>query len=139
MDCRMFNPGGEICENVHSQTRRMVMISPEPGFWIHAVSSALSYSFHLLTHVTSAWSCPRPLVSQSSLQAKARNRNLSSKNRCSTTTKGWFTILLSRHTCNERTNYLRYPLLSGLVPVPVFTDMNGIRSGTGPSPQSLTR
>ena len=38
MDLRMFNPGGEPCENVHSQTRRMVMISPEPGFWIHAVS-----------------------------------------------------------------------------------------------------
>ncbi|KAF9785086.1 hypothetical protein BJ322DRAFT_1123986 [Thelephora terrestris] len=32
----MFNPGGEPCENVHSQTRRMVMMSPEPGFWIHA-------------------------------------------------------------------------------------------------------
>ncbi|KAF9777314.1 hypothetical protein BJ322DRAFT_1097135 [Thelephora terrestris] len=26
----MFNPGGEPCENVHSQTRRMVMMSPEP-------------------------------------------------------------------------------------------------------------
>lgn len=42
---RMFNPGGEPCENVHSQTRRMVMISPEPGFWIHCVSSTPSYVF----------------------------------------------------------------------------------------------
>ncbi|KAF8966338.1 hypothetical protein BDZ97DRAFT_1809094 [Flammula alnicola] len=24
------------CDNVHSQSRRMVMVSPEPGFWIHA-------------------------------------------------------------------------------------------------------
>ncbi|KAI0077703.1 hypothetical protein K474DRAFT_1661283 [Panus rudis PR-1116 ss-1] len=24
------------CENVHSQTRRMIMVSPEPHFWIHA-------------------------------------------------------------------------------------------------------
>ena len=46
---RMFNPGGEPCENVHSQTRRMVMISPEPGFWIHAVSSTLYYVSRLLT------------------------------------------------------------------------------------------
>ena len=38
----MFNPGGEPCENVHSQTRRMITISPEPSFWIHAVSFALS-------------------------------------------------------------------------------------------------
>lgn len=27
-----------ICENVHSQSRRMIMVSPEPDFWIHAVS-----------------------------------------------------------------------------------------------------
>jgi len=25
-------------DTVHSQTRRMVMICPEPNFWIHAVS-----------------------------------------------------------------------------------------------------
>ncbi|OBZ73855.1 Vacuolar fusion protein CCZ1 [Grifola frondosa] len=31
----MFNPE-EPCENVHSQSRRMVMLSPEPNFWIHA-------------------------------------------------------------------------------------------------------
>ncbi|KAH8093310.1 hypothetical protein BXZ70DRAFT_949891 [Cristinia sonorae] len=24
------------CENVHSQSRRMIMLSPEPNFWIHA-------------------------------------------------------------------------------------------------------
>ncbi|KAI0788770.1 hypothetical protein C8Q75DRAFT_767861 [Abortiporus biennis] len=28
--------GDAVCENVHSQTRRMVMLSPEPDFWIHA-------------------------------------------------------------------------------------------------------
>ncbi|KAI0311747.1 hypothetical protein OF83DRAFT_1087486 [Amylostereum chailletii] len=28
---------GDVCENIHSQSRRMVMLSPEPGFWIHAV------------------------------------------------------------------------------------------------------
>ena len=33
----MFN-AGVPCENVHSQARRMVMLSPEPNFWIHAVS-----------------------------------------------------------------------------------------------------
>lgn len=26
-----------VCENVHSQSRRMIMVSPEPNFWIHAV------------------------------------------------------------------------------------------------------
>ncbi|KAI0047223.1 hypothetical protein FA95DRAFT_1559283 [Auriscalpium vulgare] len=26
----------DVCENVHSQSRRMVMLSPEPGFWMHA-------------------------------------------------------------------------------------------------------
>ncbi|KAH9888958.1 hypothetical protein C8Q73DRAFT_766729 [Cubamyces lactineus] len=31
----MFN-AGVPCENVHSQARRMVMLSPEPNFWIHA-------------------------------------------------------------------------------------------------------
>ncbi|THH21185.1 hypothetical protein EUX98_g8430 [Antrodiella citrinella] len=31
----MFN-SSTICENVHSQSRRMVMVSPEPDFWIHA-------------------------------------------------------------------------------------------------------
>lgn len=37
VDDRMFN--AEVsCENVHSQTRRMVMFSPEPNFWMHAVS-----------------------------------------------------------------------------------------------------
>ena len=35
---RMFSTGTP-CENVHSQTRRMVMFSPEPNFWMHAVSS----------------------------------------------------------------------------------------------------
>ena len=34
---RMFD-GDDTCENVHSQSRRMVMVSPEPDFWIHAVS-----------------------------------------------------------------------------------------------------
>ena len=49
---RMFDPRGEPCENVHSQTRRMVMISPEPGFWIHAVSFALICVLRSLTHAT---------------------------------------------------------------------------------------
>ncbi|KAH9941515.1 hypothetical protein B0H21DRAFT_780155 [Amylocystis lapponica] len=31
----MFN-ADEQCENVHSQTRRMIMVSPEPNYWIHA-------------------------------------------------------------------------------------------------------
>ncbi|CDO75837.1 hypothetical protein BN946_scf184951.g35 [Trametes cinnabarina] len=31
----MFN-AGVPCENVHSQARRMIMLSPEPDFWIHA-------------------------------------------------------------------------------------------------------
>ncbi|KAI1793552.1 hypothetical protein LXA43DRAFT_1001272 [Ganoderma leucocontextum] len=31
----MFS-AGIPCENVHSQGRRMVMLSPEPNFWIHA-------------------------------------------------------------------------------------------------------
>ncbi|THV05574.1 hypothetical protein K435DRAFT_773740 [Dendrothele bispora CBS 962.96] len=31
----MFNTE-DTCENVHSQTRRMIMVSPEPNFWIHA-------------------------------------------------------------------------------------------------------
>ncbi|KAI8974529.1 hypothetical protein BD414DRAFT_468058 [Trametes punicea] len=37
----MFNPGVH-CENVHSQARRMIMLSPEPNFWIHAVSTVSS-------------------------------------------------------------------------------------------------
>lgn len=28
----------DACDNVHSQSRRMLMVSPEPGFWIHTVS-----------------------------------------------------------------------------------------------------
>ncbi|KAJ7210541.1 hypothetical protein GGX14DRAFT_626007 [Mycena pura] len=31
----MFNPD-DPCETVHSQTKRMIMVSPEPNFWIHA-------------------------------------------------------------------------------------------------------
>ncbi|EEB90537.1 hypothetical protein MPER_11241 [Moniliophthora perniciosa FA553] len=31
----MFS-GGESCDSIHSQTRRMVMSCPEPDFWIHA-------------------------------------------------------------------------------------------------------
>ncbi|KAF7326912.1 hypothetical protein MVEN_02585100 [Mycena venus] len=31
----MFN-ADDACNNVHSQTKRMVMVSPEPDFWIHA-------------------------------------------------------------------------------------------------------
>ncbi|KAF8637582.1 hypothetical protein AX17_002651 [Amanita inopinata Kibby_2008] len=31
----LFNPD-DPCRSVHSQTRRMVMVSPEPDFWIHA-------------------------------------------------------------------------------------------------------
>ncbi|KAK1219669.1 hypothetical protein PQX77_017620 [Marasmius sp. AFHP31] len=29
--------GGEFCDSIHSQTRRMIMMCPEPDFWIHAV------------------------------------------------------------------------------------------------------
>lgn len=39
-DHRMFN-AGVPCENVHSQARRMIMLSPEPNFWIHAVSTMI--------------------------------------------------------------------------------------------------
>ncbi|KAK7687911.1 hypothetical protein QCA50_009130 [Cerrena zonata] len=31
----MFD-GTSVCENIHSQSRRMIMLSPEPNFWIHA-------------------------------------------------------------------------------------------------------
>ncbi|KAI0705155.1 hypothetical protein BC835DRAFT_1314582 [Cytidiella melzeri] len=31
----MFN-AADICESTHSQSRRMIMVSPEPAFWIHA-------------------------------------------------------------------------------------------------------
>ncbi|KAH8108336.1 hypothetical protein DFH11DRAFT_1118345 [Phellopilus nigrolimitatus] len=31
----IFDPHS-ICDSVHSQSRRMVMLSPEPNFWIHA-------------------------------------------------------------------------------------------------------
>lgn len=40
-DHRMFN-AGVPCENVHSQARRMIMLSPEPNFWIHAVSTMIA-------------------------------------------------------------------------------------------------
>lgn len=46
----MFSPE-DACSNVHSQCRRMIMVSPEPDFWIHAVSApflvfeAQAYSF----------------------------------------------------------------------------------------------
>jgi hypothetical protein len=33
----MFVPE-DACDNVHSQSRRMIMVSPEPAFWIHTVS-----------------------------------------------------------------------------------------------------
>ena len=42
----MFAPE-DPCDNVHSQSRRMLMVSPEPGFWIHAVSLILSEAFPL--------------------------------------------------------------------------------------------
>ncbi|KDR80671.1 hypothetical protein GALMADRAFT_91189 [Galerina marginata CBS 339.88] len=31
----LFNPE-DSCDNVHSQSKRMIMVSPEPDFWIHA-------------------------------------------------------------------------------------------------------
>ncbi|KAJ7800560.1 hypothetical protein B0H14DRAFT_2898766 [Mycena olivaceomarginata] len=31
----MFN-ADDVCNNVHSQAKRMIMVSPEPDFWIHA-------------------------------------------------------------------------------------------------------
>ncbi|KAF9245253.1 hypothetical protein BU15DRAFT_85596 [Melanogaster broomeanus] len=27
----------DLCQNVHSQTRRMIMVNPEPSFWMHVV------------------------------------------------------------------------------------------------------
>lgn len=33
----MFN-SDKACDTVHSQTRRMITVEPEPDFWIHAVS-----------------------------------------------------------------------------------------------------
>ena len=42
----MFVPE-DTCDNVHSQSRRMLMVSPEPGFWIHAVSF-LILSFYVI-------------------------------------------------------------------------------------------
>lgn len=119
----MFNPGGEPCENVHSHTRRMVMISPEPSFWIHVVSFALLFFFRSLMYVTSAWSCPKPLVNRSSPQAKARSRNPSSRSRFLTITRVWFTMSLSRRTCNVRMNCSRYLFLGCLVLELVLTDM----------------
>ena len=35
--CRVFSLVDEGVD-VHSQSRRMIMVSPEPDFWIHAVS-----------------------------------------------------------------------------------------------------
>ncbi|KAI9511389.1 hypothetical protein F5148DRAFT_1146839 [Russula earlei] len=32
----MFASEEDACDNVHSHSRRMLMVSPEPGFWIHA-------------------------------------------------------------------------------------------------------
>ena len=45
----MFNAIDD-CENVHSQSRRMIMVSPEPDFWIHAVCihrSAMSMTYDI--------------------------------------------------------------------------------------------
>lgn len=39
----MFNPDMP-CTDVHSQTKRLVMISPEPDFWIHAVGLVQSHN-----------------------------------------------------------------------------------------------
>lgn len=36
---RMFGTT-EPCDNIHSQSKRMVMLSPEHNFWMHAVSAA---------------------------------------------------------------------------------------------------
>ncbi|KXN92429.1 hypothetical protein AN958_07047 [Leucoagaricus sp. SymC.cos] len=36
----MFNAESPL-DTVHSQTRRMIMVSPEPNFWIHAVGTLL--------------------------------------------------------------------------------------------------
>ena len=42
------------CESIHSQSRRMVMISPEPNFWIHAVSIIHHHSCRLSYRTFSA-------------------------------------------------------------------------------------
>jgi hypothetical protein len=41
--CRMFS-ADEGCSNIHSQARRMIVISPEPDFFIHAVSPTFPLS-----------------------------------------------------------------------------------------------
>jgi len=38
-------------DTVHSQTRRMVMICPEPNFWIHAVSYILLEKIPLIKYL----------------------------------------------------------------------------------------
>ncbi|KAG7094044.1 hypothetical protein E1B28_007665 [Marasmius oreades] len=49
----MFNPGTS-CESVHSQTRRMIMICPEPDFWIHvAVEVSKIPRAHTITKANS--------------------------------------------------------------------------------------
>lgn len=39
----MFN-AQSLCDSVHSQSRRMVVVSPEPNFWMHAVGCHLRMS-----------------------------------------------------------------------------------------------
>ncbi|KAF9006080.1 hypothetical protein BDQ17DRAFT_1467573 [Cyathus striatus] len=51
----MFNPN-DPCNNIHSQSRRMIMISPEPNFWIHAAVELARY--------------PRPPPPKSKVKAK---------------------------------------------------------------------
>ncbi|KAL6298987.1 hypothetical protein BKA93DRAFT_808924 [Sparassis latifolia] len=56
----LFNPEN-VCSNVHSQARRMVMLSPEPDFWIHACFEVAK--------------TPRPAAARSKHQEKGKGKD----------------------------------------------------------------
>ncbi|EPQ56355.1 hypothetical protein GLOTRDRAFT_138110 [Gloeophyllum trabeum ATCC 11539] len=58
----MFSEG--VCDNVHSQTRRMVMVSPEPDYWIHACFE-----------VAKTPRAPRPPSTKGKAKAKEKERS----------------------------------------------------------------
>ena len=86
---RIFN-AGIPCENVHSQARRMIMFSPEPNFWIHAVSSSLFLWTALVVFLPSEsnpqlqFETDSRLMQRSTLSicAEARNRWLNTPFQC---------------------------------------------------------
>ena len=82
MDGRLFSTD-DPCNNVHSQSRRMIMVSPEPNFWIHAVSHVSSiWYFHLIRSNSASrspelwkWSMPKGSRSRrASLQIRVRRK-----------------------------------------------------------------